>query len=185
MRSPLPCAIMTLIIQLEAPPAEATEIRTEVGLQAAGTEWRGDVAGYAHLAVGVRPLDYLGFYVRGDVGYAAVDTRMLTLLSLGVQGWTPMLGPVRLFGRVGFIHQHEESWSVVAGDVGRALLGLGDGIRHRGGVGTGLGVEVPFFEKRDFTWFAKVDGTANIFPDPLGPRVYGGGGVGLGFDYAL
>lgn len=166
-------------------PAEATEIRTEAGLGVAGTEWRGDVAGYGHLGLGVRIIDYFGLYARGDVGYAAVDTRMLTLLSIGLQGWTPMLGPVRLFGRVGFIHQHEESWSVVAGDVGSALFGIGDGIRHRGGVGTGLGVEVPFWSKKGFTWFAKVDGTANIFPDPLGPRVYGGGGVGLGFDYEL
>lgn len=180
-----PTAMMFALLAVLPATARGTELRAEAGVSAAGTEWRGDVAGYGHLALGVRLIDYLGFYARGDVGYAAVDTRMLTLLSLGVQGWTPMLGPLRIFGRAGFIHQHEESWSVVAGNVGSALLGIGDGIRHRAGVGTGLGVEVPFWNKRGFTWFAKVDGTANIFPDPLGPRVYGGGGVGLGFDYEL
>jgi len=184
MKRPLMGMTMALVAATTS-EAEATELRAETGLSAAGTEWRGDVAGYGHLGLGVRIIDYFGIFGRGDVGFAAVDTRMLTLLSIGVQGWTPMLGPLRIMGRAAFVHQHEESWSVVAGNVGSALLGIGDGIRHRGGFEGGLGIEVPFFERDDFTVFAKVDGSAKIFPDPLGPRVYGGGGVGLGFDYEL
>lgn len=165
--------------------AEAADFRLELGTTAAGTTWRGDVATYGHLKLGFRFFDLFGPYVQGQEGYGVVDQRLLTLVALGMQIWTPPLGPVRLHGRMAFVHQHEESLSVVAGDFGSALFGIGDGIRHRAGGEAALGVDLPLWSRNDFELFGAVDASAKLFPDDLGPIVYAGGGLTLGFNYAL
>jgi hypothetical protein len=165
--------------------AEATDFRLELGTTASGTSWRGDMATYGHLKLAFRFFDLFAPYAQGQLGYGIVDDRLLTAVGLGVQLWTPPLGPVRLHGRVAFLHQHEESLSVVAGDYASALFGIGDGIRHRAGGEAGIGLDLPLYTKRDFELFGAVDASAKLFPDDLGPVVYAGGGLHLGFNYAL
>lgn len=174
-----------LALALVSPDAHATDLLLESGLSGHATEWRGDGGGYGSLKLGVRFWDIVGLHLQGRAGYGVVDDRVLTLISLGAQVWGDIAG-VRPYGRVGFLHQHEESRSVIAGDYGSALLGIGEGIRHRAGVEGGLGVDIPFAATdTGFLFFANVDGSAKVFPDQLGPKVYAGGGLGLGFSYTL
>lgn len=164
--------------------AEAADFQLELGADAAGSEWRGDFTGSGSLKLGFRFIDLLGFYFQGREGYGLVDQRMITQLALGGQIWG-RLGPTRPYARLAALHQHEESLSVVAGDVGTMLLGIGDGIRHRFGGELGVGLQVPFWKKRDLQFFAGVDVYAKLIPDDLGPLVQAGGGLSLGLNYAL
>lgn len=178
-------AVAAAVLCASPAPAQATDFRLEVGTMVHGTTWRGDVAGYGHLKLGFRFFDIFAPYAQGQLGYGRVDDRLLTAVALGVQLWTPPLGPVRLHGRIAFVHQHEESLSVVAGDYVSALFGIGDGIRHRAGGEVGLGLDWPLWARDDFELFGAVEATGKLFPDDLGPLVYAGGGLNLGFHYAL
>jgi hypothetical protein len=178
-------AVAMLALTMTARSAEAADFRLEVGTTAAGTSWRGDAATYGHLKLAFRFFDLFGPYGQGHLGYGVVDERLLTLLALGAQIWTPPLGPARIHGRLAFLHQHEESISVVAGDYASALFGIGDGIRHRAGGEAGLGVDLSLWTRNDFELFGAVDASAKLFPDDLGPLVYVGGGLHLGFNYTL
>jgi hypothetical protein len=177
------------------PPDEVTELdeeddsiadfRVDLGGGAQGSSWRGDFGATTNLRIGVRFIDLIAPYAQLGVGYHLVDDRMLTTIALGAQIWAPENWPLRLYGRVAALHQHEEAVSVIAGDFGKALFGVGDGIRHRPGVELGGGVDVPFWEEGDFEIYGLLDGSAKIFPDQLGPLVYGGGGLNVGMSYAL
>lgn len=158
------------------------EFRLAVGLGAFGTEWRTDVAISTQLKLGYRLWKFLGFYGSFRLGYADVDQRVLTLISLGVQAWLP-LRYAQPFLRVSLLHQHEESLSVIAGNFGSAILGIGEGIRHRGGVGFGLGVDIPVFRHKRWELFLTVEGLVKWFPGDMGPAVYAGGNLGFGFHY--
>ncbi len=164
--------------------ASAAEFQLEVGADAAGTEWRGDVVSSGSLKLGFRFMDMLGVYFHGREGYGLVDQRMMTQLALGAQIWG-RLGITRPYARLSAIHQHEESLAVIAGDVGSMFLGIGDGIRHRFGGELGLGLQVPFWERKDLSFFAGGEGYAKLMPDDLGPFVQAGGGFNLGLTYAL
>jgi hypothetical protein len=164
--------------------ARATDYQLALGASAAGSEWRGDAIGYSSLKTGLRFGDIAGPYLQGRVGYGTVDERLLTLLSLGGQIWG-RIGGTRPYARLAFLHQHEESMSVVAGDFGSALFGVGDGIRHRAGGELGAGLDIPLVRRDDLTLFGTVDASAKLFPDDLGPMVYAGGGLHLGMGYDL
>lgn len=183
--SPLaPAACVAAALLLFSPPSEAGDFRLELGASGAGSEWRGDAAAYGSLELGYRFIDLVGIYGGADVGYATVDTRMLSLVTLGGQIWG-RIGPVRPWLKLGFLHQHEESLSVVAGNYVDALFGIGDGIRHRAGGEAAIGADVPVFRDGDVELFASAQGFAKMFPDDLGPIVYAGGGLGLGMSYWL
>ena len=164
--------------------ARAGDFQLEIGLTGAATEWRGDAAVYSSLELGYRFADIVGIYAMGRLGYGAVDERMLTLLGIGAQVWG-RIGVARPYARIGFAHQHEESLVVVRDDVGGALLGVGDGIRHRAGGEGAIGVDVPFFKRDQVQLFGTVEGYALWFPNTQGPNVYAGGGIGLGMSYWL
>ncbi len=176
--------LVVAVLTLGANEVRAHDFRTEVGLSAHGTDWRDDFAAYGSLKLAVRFADIAGAYVQGHSGYAPVDQRLLTLLSLGGQA-RPDFDDTRPHARLGFIHQHEESLSVVANDFGSALFGVGDGIRHRAGGEVGIGVDVKMWQRKALHLYVTVDANAKFFPDELGPKVYAGGGVGVGFNYAL
>src|SRR2546421_10120892 len=82
--------------------AEAGEPRVEVGASGAGSTWRGDAAAWGSVELGWRFARFIGPYGSFSEGYGAVDTRMLTLLAIGVKVWMPRLGPVRPHARLGF-----------------------------------------------------------------------------------
>ncbi len=164
--------------------ASATDFQLALGADAAGSEWRGDFAGSGSLKLGFRFIDLIGVHFLAREGYALVDQRVITQLTLGTQIWG-RLGITRPYARLGVLHQHEESIAVVADDVGTMLLGIGDGIRHRFGGELGGGLDVPFWTRKDLSFFAGVDVYAKLMPDDLGPLVQAGGGFNLGLSYAL
>jgi hypothetical protein len=170
-----------------SPPADAAEIQVASGPQVQGSSWRGDASLGQALKLGMRFKEVVAIDALTRLGYAMVDQRVLTYLSLGTTVYPVRLasGRVRPFGRLSLVHQHEEPISALRHDPIGALFGVGDGIRHRGGFGSSLGVDVVAVRGRaaDFLLGADINGT--WFPDPRGPAVYFGGGLWAGLDYSL
>ncbi|MEQ9320574.1 MAG: hypothetical protein RIF41_15510 [Polyangiaceae bacterium] len=162
------------------------DFRVDAGAGILGSTWRGDIGGVTNLRIGVRFIDIIAPYVQLSVGYASVDQRMLTTVALGAQIWAPDDWPLNPYVRVAALHQHEEAVSVIAGNFGNALFGVGDGIRHRPGLELAAGVDVPFWDNGDdLEIYGLIDGGAKIFPDSLGPVAYPGGGMNVGLSYEL
>lgn len=151
--------------------------------------WRGDGALSGGLRIGVRFIDLFSIDFIGRLGYSTVDERSLTYFGLGgtIYG---RLGPVRPFARIAVVHQHEETVAALKNDAAGALLGIGDGIRHRGGFTWALGADMPIGRlgragKGPAQIFVGFDALASVFPDPRGPSWYFGGGGWVGINYAL
>jgi hypothetical protein len=179
----LPLAALAFVVVTER-PAHATEFQLKTGLLGETSTWRDDPAATGALSLGLRFSDLVSVYFQGRVGYAGVDQRMLTMVQIGGQIYG-RLGRVRPFFRFGLVHQHEESWAAVNGDVFGALFGVGDGIRHRGGFEWAGGVEVPFAKVKRTQFFASGEGLVTWFPDPRGPAAYGGMMLSLGLNYSI
>ncbi|MEZ4295267.1 MAG: hypothetical protein R3B70_09860 [Polyangiaceae bacterium] len=165
-------------------PASAGDFRLNVSLSGAGSEWRDDGAVWGGLGLGYRFFDLVGVYALGRLGYGSVDQRMLTLLALGAQIWG-RLGPTRPYARIAFIHQHEEPVAAVEQNVGGAVFGVGDGIRHRAGAEGALGLDWTFYEKLPWSLFANAEASFAGLPNSSGPGFYVLGSVGLGVHYTL
>lgn len=165
-------------------PARATEFQMRGAAVGLGSSWRDDGAAMGSLSLAARFGDLASVYFLGRVGYAGIDQRMLTLVQVGGQIWG-RLGKTRPYFRFGLVHQHEESWAAVQGDVFGAMFGVGDGIRHRAGLEWGTGVDVPFAQVKKTQFFASAEALLTWFPDARGPSIYAGGSLGLGFNYAL
>ncbi len=150
-----------------------------------GSSWAGDAGAFAGVRLGFRFLDVVAPYFVARAGYATVNQRVLELIQLGVQAWA-RLGITRPYLRAGLVHQHEESWAAYKVDVVNSFLGVADGIRHRGGGEFALGLDVPVKQVGAWQIHVTVEGLATVFPPDLkGPRVYGGGTLGVGFNYGL
>lgn len=164
--------------------AMAGDLRLNLSLSGAGSEWRDDPAAWGGLGLGYRFFDLVGVYALGRLGYGAVDQRMLTLLAVGAQIWG-RLGPTRPFARVAFIHQHEEPMPAVEHNMGGAIFGVGDGIRHRAGAEGALGVDWTFHARKPWSFFATAETSFAGFPNSSGPGWYVLGSLGLGVQYTL
>jgi hypothetical protein len=169
---------------LAAVPARAGEIQGALGGGGMLSSWRGDGGVGSSLRLGYRFGDLVAIDALTRLGYATVDERMITYLSLGATLYGK-IGKVRPYGRLAAVHQHEESLSVVRNDPFGAVFGVGDGIRHRGGVSAALGAEVAFHKSGATEWFAGADLAGTHFVDPRGPRWYAMLGVWLGVNYSL
>ncbi len=167
-----------------AKPRPTVEVQLSALAGGQGSAWRGDVSGFVGLRFGMRFKDIVAPYIMLRAGYGNTDQRILELLELGVQVWAK-IGSTRPYARFGVVHQHEEPWSAVKADTWGALLGVGDGIRHRGGFDGALGVDIPFKQHKSFEFHATIEGIVTGFPDQRGPVVYGGGIAGIGFNYGL
>jgi hypothetical protein len=165
-------------------PARAGEIQFSMAVGGEGSSWRHDGAGFGGIKLGYRFVDIVAPYFIGRLGYANTNQRVLEMLQLGVQLWA-RIGITRPYLRLGVIHQHEEPWASVQADGWGALLGVGDGIRHRAGFEGALGVDIPFVQRNAWQFHATVEGFATGYPDSKGPVFYGGGTLGVGFNYAL
>lgn len=185
-RARLVAVVLTLLAVTTSASREARagDLQLDLGLGGEGSSWRNDGAGFGSLQLGYRFKDIVAPYFLARVGYGAVDQRMVTFLSIGLQAWA-RIGKVRPFARFGLVHQHEETMSSVADEPFGALFGVGDGIRHRAGLDGGLGVDIPFHEAKAWELHARVEALVTGFPDPRGPSIYAGAGLGLGFNYAL
>ncbi len=154
------------------------------GPAAQGSSWRGDAAIAQSLKLGFRFKELIAIDALTRLGYGIVDDRVLTYLSLGTTIYG-RIGPVRPYGRLALVHQHEEPTSAVRNDPFGALFGVGDGIRHRGGVGSALGVDVIVAKGQSAQFVLGADMNGTWFPDPRGPAIYYGGGLWAGLDYTL
>jgi hypothetical protein len=176
--------VFLAVVTLAPASARAGEVQLALGLGGEGSSWRGDGAGFGSLQLSYRFRDLIAPYFLARIGYAAVDQRMLTFLSLGAQVWA-RIGQVRPFARIGLVHQHEETMSSVADEPFGAVFGVGDGIRHRAGVDGGLGVDIPFAKQKSWEFHARIEALLTGFPDVRGPTFYGGGNLSVGFNYSL
>lgn len=164
--------------------AWAGEVQLATGPGVYGSSWRGDAIFGQGLKLGYRFGDLVAVDSLGRLGYATVDERFVTYLSLGGTLYG-RLGRVRPWLRLAFVHQHEESASAVSDDPFGALFGVGDGIRHRGGFGSSLGFDVPLWKHKSTEMTLGVETTGTWFPDLRGPKLYAGGSFWLGFNFDL
>ncbi|MEP7122782.1 MAG: hypothetical protein ABJE95_17790 [Byssovorax sp.] len=180
----LTALVLLAVSALPLREARAGDIQLDLGLGGEGSSWRSDGAGFGSMQLGYRFKDIIAPYFLARIGYGAVDQRMLTFLSIGLQAWA-RIGKVRPFARFGLVHQHEETMSSVANEPFGAVFGVGDGIRHRAGLDGGLGVDIPFHKAKAWEFHARVEALLTGFPDPRGPSIYAGASLGLGFNYTL
>jgi hypothetical protein len=175
-----------VLAALAAVPREAAagEIQVATGPGVYGSSWRGDSSVGQALRLGYRFGDIVAIDYVGRLGYATVDDRMLTYLSLGGTLYG-RVWKMRPYVRLAFVHQHEESTSSVRNDAFGSVFGVGDGIRHRGGFGSSLGLDLPVIKKERFEMVVGVDTSGVWFPDPRGPKIYAGGSLWLGVSFGV
>ena len=164
--------------------AHAGELDISLGLDAADSDWEEDHLSYGSFKLGYRfwqPWFQLSYV--GKLGYASVDERLLTYLSLGPEVRPQLFDRLRPYARFTLVHQHEENVDAAQEQPFQAMLGVGDGIRHRAGVAGGLGLEIPFTQHRKGDWYVSIDLSATYFPDDRGPHRYLTGGASVGFNW--
>jgi hypothetical protein len=188
LASLLSAAGLSLFATLAVPrEARAVDLYATGSVQGSGSAWSLDPSLGAGLRAGVELADIVGFEGQGRLAYGRVDERMLAAVSLGVRVSAPIdeLSPVVPYGRVHLMHQHEEPIAGMADDVMGSLVGIGDAIRHRGGLEAGLGAVWTFATSDDLAFSATAEGYVDWFPDTRGPAWYGGAALGLGIEYSL
>jgi hypothetical protein len=141
--------------------------------------------GYGALELGLRLFRALTVFGMARMGYAPVDERILTMLSLGLEGGYPIRGRYFPYVRLGFVHQHEESVASAAADPLATPLGIGTGIRHRAGLQAGVGCDFVLRGGRrgDLTLGPEV--TVAYLSYSSGPQFYGLVGLQAGGSLAL
>ena len=165
--------------------AHAGEVQLAGGPGAYASSWRGDGTFGQALKVGYRFADLVAIDSIGRLGYGTVDERVITYLSVGGTLYG-RLGPVRPYVRLAFVHQHEEPSPGVRADPYGTVFGVGDGIRHRAGFGSSLGVDYPVQKtKSGVEVTVGIDTSGVWFPDPRGPKLYAGGALWLGLNLGL
>jgi hypothetical protein len=178
--------ILPLVLLVLAVPwrASAGEVQLASGPGAHGSTWRGDGAFGAALRVGYRFGDLVAIDTVDRLEYGVVDARVITHLSVGGTLYG-RLGKVRPYVRLAVVHQHEEPMPGLRADPYGAVFGVGDGIRHRGGFGWGLGVDLPVATVKSTEVVIGLDTSGAWFPDPRGPALYAGGSLWLGLNLGL
>jgi hypothetical protein len=183
-RRRLVAAAVFAFVCSELAEARAGEIQVAAGPGAYASSWRGDATAGQALKLGYRIADVIALDFLGRLGYGTVDERVLTYVSLGATGYA-RIGVVRPWLRLSVVHQHEEPTTAVKNDPWGAVFGVGDGIRHRGGLGSSLGFDVPVYKHKTAEFVLGIDTTATWFPDPRGPTFYYGGSLWAGLNYGL
>ena len=162
---------LSAVALLLANAAQAeSKFETGYALGAGLTTWRTDLVPIqTSIHLGFRPHPNVSFNTVGRLSYATVDERLVTHISIGVTGYLPFRS-VEPYLRIAAIHQHEESVAVVADVPFKAILGIGEAIRHRAGLGTSLGANFGFEGKR---WSMGPELEARIFFErSLGPELF-------------
>ena len=176
------CALAALVAPREG---SAGEVQLASGPGAYASSWRGDGTFGQALKVGCRFADRVAVDAVGRLGYGTVDDRVITTLSLGGTLYG-RVGALRPYARLAVVHQHEEPRPGIRADPYGAVFGVGDGIRHRAGFGSSLGVDYPIQRtKSGVELTIGVDTSGVWFPDPRGPKIYAGGALWLGVNFGL
>jgi hypothetical protein len=176
---------LPLLLLLLPTPARAGEIQLDVGAAVRKSTWRGDWGGGTQLGAGYRFARIVAVDFVFWEEFATVDKRLNTGITAGVTGTIP-LPKWRPTLRVYFIHQHEEGLVSVYDHPLGTIGGIGPGIRHRIGLGTRLGLEIPLAKKKHVEWMALTGLDVTWFPDAsLGASAYFGVMGGIGLNYSL
>lgn len=170
-----------LFILVPSPPAGAGGLGISAGLDAQGTTWAEDGAGHASLRADYRWTRF-GLYFLGKTGYAEIDERTLQHLAVGGHVWFRWRS-MRPYLRAGLVHQHEIPGAAVEHDPVGSLTGFGSGIRHRGGAGGALGLQIPFRDRTRGDFFVALELSADALLGAPGPGLYWGGGAAVGFTH--
>jgi hypothetical protein len=178
-------ALLLLLFTTSSATARATEVQVASGPVANASSWRGDGSVSQSLKLGLRFKEFISIDALTRLGYATVDDRVLTYLSLGSTIYARIGHVARPYVRLALVHQHEEPTSAWRNDVFGALFGVGDGIRHRGGFGSSLGCDFIVHRGPRTELVLGLDANGTWFPDPRGPNVYYGGGLWAGLNYGL
>ena len=165
--------------------AHAGTLDLAVGLDAGASAWSEDSAvGHSLIEVGYRFWKpWFELHGMSRLGYASVDQRLLEQFGVGVELRAPHLWRLAPYVRADLVHQHEEPRTSWESQPLQSLLGVGDGLRHRGGGSLGAGLELPFYHHAHGWFYAAADLDTTWFPDDRGPAWYVEGGLALGFTY--
>jgi hypothetical protein len=165
------------------------ELQAGIDLLGGGTSWRGDGVGYAGVTVALRFFRAIALYGQARLGYGGVDGRLLTPLSIGLQGGYPIVtsGKSRAwpYARLGFVHQHEEPLPAVVENLGGAILGIGAGIRHRAGLQAALGCDVVLLSGKRGELVLGPEVGLFYLGYSSGPDLYGFAGLQVGGNVTL
>jgi hypothetical protein len=163
--------------------AVAGELDLDLGLQATTTGWPGDHGGGGALDLGYWFKPWLGASFIGKEQYATVDDRFMSYFSFNAAVRHP-LGPLRLDGTLGLVHQHEEPRAAVDAMPIQSLFGVGDGIRHRMAGRAGVSLAYPFHAHGHGDYYVALDLDGTKFMDTdKGPSWMTSVGLSLGFTY--
>jgi hypothetical protein len=184
MRTARIAALVAALIGGGSRLARAGELDLALGLDAADSEWDEDHLSYGTFKLGYRfwqpwfQLTYIG-----KLGYGSVDERILTYLSFGPEVRPQLFERLRPYARATLVHQHEENVDAAQNQPFQSAIGVGDGLRHRGGFAGALGLEIPFYELPRGDWYLSFDLAATYFPDDRGPHRYLTAGASLGIKW--
>jgi hypothetical protein len=172
-----------VLLALLAGPASAGELDMNVGLQATTTGWPDDNGGGPMLEAGWWFRSWIAATFVGKEHYATVDDRMLSYFSVNA-ALRRELGPLRVIGSLGIVHQHEESRAAIMEQPVQSLFGVGDGIRHRMASRAGFSLGLPFSTHSHGDYFVALDLDGTAFADTdRGPRWMASAGLSIGFTY--
>ncbi len=178
-------ALALAAVLLGSRVAAAGELSGDMSVDGFASTWRGDLGAGGRLRLGYRFAHIVSVDAGGWEHYATVNKRLNTGLTLGVSAYLP-LTTVRPMLRLYFVHQHEESLVSVADHPLGTLAGLGAGIRHRAGLGSDVGVEVPILATPWGDYHVTAATSFTWIPDTaLGPALYYGVNLGFGLNYSL
>lgn len=161
------------------------ELLLKLALLGGGTTWDGDGLGYGSLLLAFRLFRVVSVYGQARLGYARVDQRILTLLSVGLEGTYPIRNKYWPYLRLGFVHQHEESLAAAAQDPLGTLLGIGTGIRHRAGLHASLGCDITLWRGRRSDVQLGPELAFSYLGYSSGPSFYGMAGIQASGSLAL
>jgi hypothetical protein len=172
-----------VLVCVLATPAAAGSLDLDLGMQATTTAWPADHGGGAAYGDGYWFVPWLGASFVGKEQYATVDDRFLSYFSVNAAGRREV-GPLRLTGTLGVVHQHEEPRAAIMESPAGALFGVGDGIRHRmaGRAGVALALPLRTHAHGDYYAALTLDGTA-FSDNDKGPRWMACAGLAVGFTY--
>lgn len=168
-----------------APTRTRGEFQIALGLAGGATDWSGDYTGYGALKLGLRLFRIAGPFVEGRLGYGIVDQRLLTLISVGIEGGAHIHDRFFPRGFVAFVHQHEESMAAVAEEPFGAVLGIGNGIRHRAGAKFGAGLDIVVHRGKTYDLTLGPEVTFAYLTYSSGPSWYGMVGAVAGGNFRV
>ena len=176
-------SLLCLVLAGHASSASAGELDIDLGLQATTTGWPDDHGGGPTLEAAWWFRPWLGASFIGKSHYATVDDRFMSYFSVN-GSVRRAVGPLRLVGTLGVVHQHEESRAAIMEEPLASLFGVGDGIRHRMASRAGFSLGLPLSSHAHGDYYVALDIDGTLFADDdRGPRWMSSAGLSVGFTY--